>query len=120
MILSCADAHRVEAGAALAVDREGFSKAIPEKIKGHPLITVVEGEVTQLPDGQVIIAAGPLASEGLTAAIQKEFPNSGTLNFFDAAAPLVSFESIDMNEAWFASRYDKGTPDYINCALSEE
>ncbi|MDE6107860.1 MAG: methylenetetrahydrofolate--tRNA-(uracil(54)-C(5))-methyltransferase (FADH(2)-oxidizing) TrmFO [Oscillospiraceae bacterium] len=120
VILSCADACRVEAGAALAVDREGFSRAVTGKIRSHPLITVVEGEVIQLPDGQVIIAAGPLASEGLTAAIQKEFPNSGTLNFFDAAAPLVSFESIDMEEAWFASRYDKGTPDYINCALDKE
>ena len=120
LILACADAHRVEAGAALAVDREGFSKAVTEKIKSHPLITLVEGEVTAIPEGQVIIAAGPLASEGLTAAIQTAFPESGTLNFFDAAAPLVSFESIDMNEAWFASRYDKGTPDYINCALSKE
>ena len=113
LILSCADAHRVEAGAALAVDREGFSAAVTRQIRNHSLITVVEGEVTELPEGQVIIAAGPLASESLTAAIQREFPGSGTLNFFDAAAPLISFESIDMEEAWFASRYDKGTPDYI-------
>ena len=120
VILRCADAHRVEAGAALAVDREGFSQAVTEAVKNHPLITVEEGEVTAIPAGQVIIAAGPLASEGLTEAIQKEFPGSGTLNFFDAAAPLISFESIDMDKAWFASRYDKGTPDYINCALSKE
>ena len=120
LILQCADTHRVEAGAALAVDREGFSQAATEAVKNHPLITVEEGEVTAIPAGQVIIAAGPLASEGLTEAIQKEFPTSGTLNFFDAAAPLVSFESIDMEKAWFASRYDKGTPDYINCALSKE
>ena len=120
LILSCADAHRVEAGAALAVDREGFSAAVTRQIRNHSLITVVEGEVTELPEGQVIIAAGPLASESLTAAIQREFPGSGTLNFFDAAAPLISFESIDMEEAWFASRYDKGTPDYINCALNKE
>ena len=120
VILQCADAHRVEAGAALAVDREGFSQAVTEAVKNHPLITVEEGEVTAIPAGQVIIAAGPLASEGLTSAIQKEFPGSGTLNFFDAAAPLISFESIDMERAWFASRYDKGTPDYINCALSKE
>ncbi len=120
LILSCADAHRVEAGGALAVDREAFSAAVTEKVKGHPLITVVEGEVTELPEGEVVIAAGPLASDGLTAAIARAFPGSGTLNFFDAAAPLVSFESVDMEHAWFASRYDKGTADYINCALSQE
>lgn len=120
LILACADAHRVEAGAALAVDREGFSAAVTEKIRNHPLITVVEGEVTEIPEGQVIIAAGPLASDGLTAAIREKFPESGTLNFFDAAAPLVSFDSIDMNETWFASRYDKGTADYINCAMEKE
>ncbi|MCI8651242.1 MAG: methylenetetrahydrofolate--tRNA-(uracil(54)-C(5))-methyltransferase (FADH(2)-oxidizing) TrmFO [Oscillospiraceae bacterium] len=120
LILSCADEHRVEAGGALAVDREGFSAAVTEKVRSHPLITVAEGEVTEIPEGEVVIAAGPLASDSLTAAIAKAFPDSGTLNFFDAAAPLVSFESIDMDQAWFASRYDKGTADYINCALSQE
>ena len=120
LILSCADAHRVEAGAALAVDRHGFSAAVTEKIKATPLITIVEGEVTEFPDGPVIVAAGPLASDALVEAIKARFPDSGTLNFFDAAAPLVSFESIDMDKAWFASRYDKGTPDYVNCALSQE
>ena len=121
LILACADAHRVEAGGALAVDRHVFSAAVTEKIRNHPLVTVVEGEVTAIPEeGSVIIAAGPLASEGLTQALARAFPNSGTLNFFDAAAPLVSFESVDMEHAWFASRYDKGTADYINCALSRE
>ena len=121
LILSCADAHRVEAGGALAVDRHAFSAAVTEKIKSHPLITVTEGEVTAIPEeGNVIIAAGPLASESLTTAIHDAFPQSATLNFFDAAAPLVSFESVDMDHAWFASRYDKGTADYINCALSRE
>ncbi len=120
LILSCADEHRVEAGGALAVDRERFSAAVTEKVRSHPLITVAEGEVTEIPEGEVVIAAGPLASDSLTAAIAKAFPDSGTLNFFDAAAPLVSFESIDMDQAWFASRYDKGTADYINCALSQE
>ena len=121
LILSCADAHRVEAGGALAVDRHAFSAAVTEKIRSHPLITVTEGEVSAIPeDGNVIIAAGPLASEGLTAAIHAAVPQSATLNFFDAAAPLVSFESVDMDHAWFASRYDKGTADYINCALSRE
>jgi len=120
LILQCADAHRVEAGAALAVDRHAFAAAVTEKIKTHPLITVEEGEVTSIPPGPVIIAAGPLASDALTAAIRERFPDSGTLNFFDAAAPLVSFDSIDMDHAWFASRYDKGTPDYVNCALTQE
>ncbi len=120
LILSCADAHRVEAGAALAVDRHGFSAAVTQAIRSHPLITVVPGEVTDIPEGEVIIAAGPLASAALTDSIAKRFPHSATLNFFDAAAPLVSFESIDMDKAWFASRYDKGTPDYVNCALGQE
>ncbi len=120
LIMACADAHRVEAGGALAVDREAFSKAVTERVRSHPLITVVEEEVTALPEGNVIVAAGPLASEGLTNAVQTLFPDSRPLNFFDAAAHLVSFESIDMGEAWFASRYDKGTADYINCALSQE
>ncbi len=120
LILRCADAHRVEAGAALAVDRTAFSAAVTEAIRSHPLITVVEGEVTAIPEGPVIIAAGPLASDSLVAAIRERFPDSATLNFFDAAAPLVSFESIDMTQAWFASRYDKGTADYINCALDRE
>lgn len=120
VILSCADAHRVEAGGALAVDRAAFSAAVTEKIKSHPLVTVTEGEVTEIPEGQVVIAAGPLAGEALTHAIGERFPGSAYLNFFDAAAPLVSFESIDMDHAWFASRYDKGTADYVNCAMTQE
>ena len=121
LILSCADAHRVEAGGALAVDREAFSAAVTERIRSHPLITVTEGEVTRIPDtGEVIIAAGPLASEALTEAVRSRYPDSAYLNFFDAAAPLVSFESVDMEHAWFASRYDKGSADYINCAMSRE
>ena len=121
LILACADAHRVEAGGALAVDRHGFAQAITEKIQGHPLITVTEGEVTALPaEGQVVVASGPLTSDALAEAIQGYFPESRYLNFFDAAAPLVTFESIDMSRAWFASRYDKGTADYVNCALEKE
>ena len=121
LIMECADSHRVEAGGALAVDRHAFAAAITEKIKNHPNITVVEGEVTEIPpEGNVIIATGPLTSEALSEAIAKLFPDSKYLNFFDAAAPLVTFESIDMDSAWFASRYDRGTPDYINCPLTEE
>ena len=121
LILACADAHRVEAGGALAVDRFGFSGAVTGKIKSHPLITVTEGEVTRLPEeGNVIVASGPLTSDALAEHIQALFPGSAPLNFFDAAAPLVTFESVDMDSAFFASRYDKGTPDYINCPLTQE
>ena len=121
LIIECADATRVEAGGALAVDRTAFSAAITEKIKAHPLITVVEGEVTAIPgEGEVIIATGPLTSDGLSDAIARLFPDSKYLNFFDAAAPLVTFESVDMESAWFASRYDRGTPDYINCPMTEQ
>ena len=121
LILECADATRVEAGGALAVDRQGFSALVTEKIRNHPLIEVVEGEVTCIPaEGQVIVASGPLTSDTLADAIAGMFSESKYLNFFDAAAPLVTFESVDMEKAWFASRYDKGTADYINCAMSEE
>ncbi|OUQ81018.1 methylenetetrahydrofolate--tRNA-(uracil(54)-C(5))-methyltransferase (FADH(2)-oxidizing) TrmFO [Flavonifractor sp. An100] len=121
LIMACADAHRVEAGGALAVDRHAFSAAITEKIRSHPNITVVEGEVTEIPaEGNVILASGPLTSEPLSQTIARLFPESKYLNFFDAAAPLVTFESVDMDSAWFASRYDRGTPDYINCPLTQE
>jgi methylenetetrahydrofolate--tRNA-(uracil-5-)-methyltransferase len=111
----------VEAGGALAVDREGFSRRVTERIKGHPLIQVVAGEVTSIPpEGQVILASGPLTSDALADAIAGLFPESKYLNFFDAAAPLVAFDSVDMDQAWFASRYDKGTADYINCAMDPE
>ena len=121
LIMACADEHRVEAGGALAVDRHAFSAAITEKIKNHPNITVVEGEVTEIPaEGHVIIATGPLTSDALSEKIAGLFPDSKYLNFFDAAAPLVTFESIDMESAYFASRYDRGTPDYINCPMTAE
>ena len=121
LIMACADEHRVEAGGALAVDRHAFSAGVTEKIRSHPNITVVEGEVTEIPaEGNVIIASGPLTSDALSEKIAALFPQSKYLNFFDAAAPLVTFESVDMDSAWFASRYDRGTPDYINCPMSEE
>ena len=121
LILSCADAHRVEAGGALAVDRHGFARAVTEKIRSHPLITVEEGEVTQIPEsGNVIVASGPLTSDPLAEAIRAFFPESRTLNFYDAAAPLVTAESVDMDKAWFGSRYDRGTADYVNCPMTEE
>jgi len=121
LIMACADEHRVEAGGALAVDRHAFAAAITEKIRSHPNITVVEGEVTEIPaEGNVIIATGPLTSDALSEKISELFPDSKYLNFFDAAAPLVTFESVDMESAWFASRYDRGTPDYINCPMTRE
>ena len=119
LILHCADACRVEAGGCLAVDRQGFSRMVTEKLRSHPLITVAEEELVSVPEGPVIIATGPLTSEPLSAAIADYFGGAGYLNFYDAAAPLVTTESIDMEQAWFASRYDRGTPDYINCALDE-
>ncbi len=121
LILRCADAHRVAAGGALAVDRQGFAQAVTDAVRGHPLITVAEGEVTALPEtGEVIVATGPLTSDALAEAIGEKLPGDGYLHFYDAAAPLVTYESLDMDRAFFASRYDKGTADYINCALSQE
>ena len=119
LIIQCADATRVEAGGCLAVDRHGFSALITEKLKNHPNITVTAQEVTEVPEGPVIIATGPLTSDALSEAIGKYF-GQDYLHFFDAAAPLVTAESIDMNEAWWQSRYDRGTPDYINCAMNKE
>ena len=121
LILKCADEHRVPAGGALAVDRHAFAQAITDAVRSHPLIDVVEGEVTEIPaEGQVILASGPLTSDALAQSIANYFPESGYLHFFDAAAPLVTYDSVDMESAWFASRYDKGTPDYINCPMSLE
>ena len=119
LIIACADATRVEAGGCLAVDREGFSALITEKIRNHPNITVREEEVTQMPEGPVIVATGPLTSDDFSKAIGEYF-GQDYLHFFDAAAPLVTAESVDMDLAWWQSRYDRGTPDYINCALSKE
>ena len=120
VILQCAEANRVEAGGALAVDRYGFSGMVTEKIRSHPNITVVEGEVTEIPEPPVIIATGPLTSDAMSEAIHRYFGGADYLSFFDAAAPLVSFDSIDMSRAWFASRYDRGEADYVNCAMERD
>ena len=120
LILQCAEANRVEAGGALAVDRYGFSGMVTEKIRSHPNITVVEGEVTEIPEPPVIIATGPLTSDTMSEAIHRYFGGADYLSFFDAAAPLVSFDSIDMSRAWFASRYDRGEADYVNCAMERD
>ncbi len=120
LILQCADATRVEAGGCLAVDRGGFAAMVTEKIRSHPNITVISQEVTRIPEGPVIIATGPLTSDDMSKAIGEYFGETGYLHFFDAAAPLVTAESIDMELAWWQSRYDRGTPDYINCAMDRE
>ena len=119
LIMECAEATRVEAGGCLAVDRAGFSRMVTEKIKANPLIHVVSEEVTRIPQEPVIIATGPLTSDALSESIGQYF-GADYLHFFDAAAPLVTAESVDMNLAWWQSRYDRGTPDYINCALDKE
>ena len=120
LIMECADATKVPAGGALAVDRDGFSAMVTEKIKNHPNITVEEGEITKL-DGEklTIVAAGPLASDGLAEEISKLTGNEG-LHFYDAAAPIVSYESIDMTKAFRGARYGKGGDDYINCPMNKE
>ena len=118
LIMECAEATRVEAGGCLAVDRGGFSQKVTEKIQNHPNITVINDEVTEVPGGPVIIATGPLTSDEMSEAIGKYF-GTDYLHFFDAAAPLVSAESVDMELAWWQSRYDRGTPDYVNCAMDK-
>ena len=120
LIMMSAERHRVPAGGALAVDREAFAQTITEAIRSHPNIEIVEGEVTAIPEGPCIIATGPLTSEGLIPAIAERCPDDDFLHFYDAAAPLIAFDSIDMSRAWFGSRYNKGTADYINCPMDRE
>ena len=120
LIMRCADAHRVPAGGALAVDRTAYAAMVTEMIRTHPHIEIEHREVTDIPEeGEVIIATGPLTSDALSEAIARRCPDSD-LHFYDAAAPIVTFDSIDMDSAFFASRYDKGTKDYVNCPMSRE
>lgn len=119
LILESADRNRVAAGGALAVDREGFAKYITEKIRSHPQIEVVGEEATQIPDGEVVIATGPLTSDAMAETIQRLCPEFD-LHFYDAVAPIVTLDSVDMDSAFFASRYDKGTADYVNCPMTQE
>ena len=120
LILACADATRVEAGGALAVDRHGFANLVTERIRSHPNITVIPGEVTAIPEGEVVVASGPLTSDALAETLERLLGEGCGLHFYDAAAPLVSAASVDMESAWFGSRYDKGTADYVNCPMTEE
>ena len=118
LLVPCAEECAVEAGGALAVDRHLFSAAVTEKIRSHPMIAVVSQEVSAIPEGEVIIATGPLTSEALHEPIAALTGKS--LSFFDAAAPIVTGESISMERAFYASRYDKGTADYLNCPMTKE
>lgn len=119
LLMACAEKTRVEAGGALAVDRARFSGLVTERIRSCPLIEVISKEAVEVPEGPVIVATGPLTSEALSEAIRSYFGGSEYLSFFDAAAPLIDAASIDMAEAWFASRYDRGSADYINCAMDK-
>ncbi len=127
LIMACGDAHQVPAGGALAVDRDGFSDAVTAKLAAHPLVTIVREEITGLPPAewdQAIIATGPLTAPSLAKAIRAS-TGADALAFFDAIAPIVHFDTIDMNVAWFQSRYDKVGPggtgkDYINCPMDKD
>ncbi len=120
LIMECADATKVPAGGALAVDRDGFSQMVTDKIKAHPNIKIEYGEVSKInPDQYTIVAAGPLASDAISEEIAK-FTGGEYLHFFDAAAPIVSYDSIDMTKAFCAARYGKGGADYINCPMNKE
>ena len=123
VIMTQADIHAVPAGGALAVDRDHFSAGVEQALGSHPLVTITRDEVTELPsaeDGPTIIASGPLTSDSLAQSILAE-TKEDDLAFFDAIAPIVHFDSINMDVAWFQSRYDKGTgKDYINCPMTEE
>src|SRR5438132_4877957 len=127
LIIRAGDANQVPAGGALAVDREGFSAAVTAALESHPLIEIRRGEIAELPPAewdQVIIATGPLTSPTLADAI-RALTGADALAFFDAIAPIVHRDSIDLNVAWFQSRYDKAGPggtgaDYINCPLTRE
>lgn len=127
LVMQAADRHKLPAGGALAVDRDGFSSEITARLAGHPLVTIERGEVADLPPADwasVIIATGPLTSPGLSAAIGR-LTGEAALAFFDAIAPIVYRESIDMSVCWMQSRYDKSGPggggaDYINCPMDRE
>lgn len=119
LVISCADETALPAGGALAVDRERFAALVTERVRSCPLIETRSREVTDIPEGNVIFATGPLTSDALAEKLRELFPDSEFLSFYDAAAPIVTYESVDMTRAYFASRYGKGDADYINCPMDE-
>ena len=119
LIMESADANRVAAGGALAVDRLGFSKYITERLESLDNVEIVYEEATEIPEGETVIATGPLSSDAIADKIAALCPESD-LHFYDAVAPIVTVESVDMSSAFYASRYDKGTADYINCPMNKE
>ncbi|WP_294581470.1 methylenetetrahydrofolate--tRNA-(uracil(54)-C(5))-methyltransferase (FADH(2)-oxidizing) TrmFO [uncultured Thomasclavelia sp.] len=119
IVIKFAREHQVPAGGALAVDRDGFSKAITDYLTNHPLVEIIHEEVTEILPGLTIIASGPLTSDKLSQAIKDKL-GEDYFYFYDAAAPIVTKESIDFNIAYYKSRYDKGDNEYINCPMTEE
>ena len=119
LIMTAADANRVAAGGALAVDREGFSKYITDALTNCKNVEIVNQEATDIPDGETVIATGPLSSDAIADKIAKLCPEE-QLHFYDAVAPIVTMDSVDMSSAFFASRYDKGTADYVNCPMDKD
>ena len=119
LILESADLNRVAAGGALAVDRVGFSRTITERLQALPNVQIVHAEADTIPEGEVVVATGPLSSDAIADRIAELCPESD-LHFYDAVAPIVTLESVDMDSAFFASRYDKGTADYVNCPMDKE
>ncbi len=119
LIMASADANKVAAGGALAVDREGFARRITETLEQHPNVEIIRKEALDIPDGEVVIATGPLSSDAIAEKIAALCPDSD-LHFYDAVAPIVTLDSVDMDSAFFASRYDKGTADYVNCPMDKE
>ena len=120
LIMKSAEENRVEAGGALAVDRIAFARTITSALEQHENITIVHEECKAVPPGPAVIATGPLTSDAMAEAIVTYFGGAKGLNFYDAAVPLVSFDSLDMDHCWYASRYDKGTADYINCPMNKQ
>ena len=119
LILEAADQNRVAAGGALAVDREGFARYVTEKLSAQENVEIVHAEAREIPEGEVIVATGPLSSDAIAEKIAQLCPDSD-LHFYDAVAPIVTLESVDMDSAFFASRYDKGTADYVNCPMDRD
>ena len=119
LFLESADLNRIPAGGALAVDRDGFARTITERLSACDNIEIVSEEVSELPEGDVVVASGPLSSDAIAGTIRTLCGEEG-LHFYDAVAPIVTLESVDLSSAFFASRYDKGTADYVNCPMNKE